>query len=375
MDWPGAVDLLDEASRGVVPVQLGAPGEVLLADQPAGLVVGVAPGGAELVGHRRHAQVAVVRELQPGPVRIDPRGGLVEAGVLEARDLPGRAHVRDEVALAVVAPALGRTVGQDARAEQALQRPGEAGDVSLRSGLRHETAERIALEARGGALRVGHPHRHAGGVGVDPCGPPGGVGDRAERSDRVVGVGDAGAGGIGLAGQIAGLVVLHAPDVAVRLRHRHGQPVRAVLRPGRGPVGTDHRQREARLVVHVQGGVPQGVGTRPDAVVAVPGAGDRVPERIGLGDQLAELVELVDRRVAGEVGRRGAPVRVVVGVAVLQQPVGAGREHHPAPVVVLVAVPRGVAVLPGDDAVVVVVPEGQRCAGGVGDAGEISAAS
>src|SRR4029450_5795833 len=111
------------------------------------------------------------------------------------------------------------------------------------------------------------------------------------------------------------------------------------------------------------GGAAEGVGAGEQAVVAIPLGVRHVAQRVGLADDLLEVVVFEDLGGAEGVGHRGDARLVVEGGR--QGAVRAGGARAAALLVVFVAVPDAVAVVPAHDPVELVGAEPQRDAGGV----------
>lgn len=238
-------------------------------------------------------------------------------------------------------------------------------------------AEGVPLGAGDGAAGVGDPCGQAGGVALHVGGGAEGVGDRGEAAGGVVRVVGGGSGGVGDRGAVAAFVELLEHAVAVRADDLHGQAGRVAHGAEFAAVGRGGGDEPVVLVVREGGAQAQRVGAGVQVAARVVGEPGGVAERIGDREAEAAGAEEVTGGVAVGGGERGGVVaglgvRVGVGEGDLYVPGLAALRDDPVLVVVDVVVAAVVGVDPGDDAAAVVVDEGGRGTGRLGDGGEVA---
>ncbi len=136
----------------------------------------------------------------------------------------GRVDVLDEVALPVIGPPLGGTVGQGPPRQPALHGPAQPGDPTERIGHRGHPAERVPIIGGDRPSRISDHDRQASGIRLHPPGMVERVGDGRESTVVIVGEHRARAGRVDHSGQVAAVVVGAVPAGAVRFDDRHRQP-------------------------------------------------------------------------------------------------------------------------------------------------------
>ncbi len=302
----GAVGAAHDLPGRVVGVGQGAAVEVGLGDQAPRLVVGVVPRQALRVGHPDQAQLAVVGQVRGRAVR----GGLgdrhVERAVGARRGPSGDVGVGDDVALAVVRPALRRAVGQRACGQPALRGPRQAGGGPGRVGRGHDPAQLVALQRRGAPQRVRHGDHEAGLVGGHAGDAAVGAGHRGQAAPLVVGVRRGSAGRVDHAGAVAAVVVLVPPHRPVG----EGDAARAVQRPGvlpllGRPVGPHDPHEAPASSCSKRVTAPRDRWWRRAGRATVPLLVRGVAQRVDDPLDLQQRVEVVGRGGAHRVGAPG----------------------------------------------------------------------